>query len=48
MIITTGSYTIDDEGADLFDAGKFRYRAHDEKDEVEKQDNVLNQKIYRE
>ena len=28
MIITSRSHTIDDEGADLFDAGKLSGRAH--------------------
>ena len=28
MIITSGSHTINDEGADLFDAGKLAGRAH--------------------
>jgi hypothetical protein len=30
VVITTRSYTIDDECPDLFDAGKRRYGAHDE------------------
>lgn len=28
MVITSGSHTINDEGADLFDAGKLAGRAH--------------------